>query len=59
LLVLPGIIEEVDSVFERLGDHVVNRVLTEGGTEMKATHAQDGDLKASPTHRTFRDLETG
>ena len=46
LVILPGVIEEVDAVIERLGDHVIDDVLAGGGAEMIAAHAEDGDLEA-------------
>ena len=54
---LPGIVENVDSVVDGLGNHIVHLTLINNSAEMEAAHAQDGTFKAGATQRAFLHLE--
>jgi hypothetical protein len=54
---LPGIIENVDAVIDRFGNHIVHLSLISHGAQMEATHPQDGTFKARAPQRTLLRLE--
>jgi hypothetical protein len=55
---LPRIVENVNSMVDGFGDHIVHLRLISYGAEMEAAHAQDGTFKAGATQRTLLHLET-
>ena len=57
LVVLPRVVEEVDSMVQGFCDHVVHFRLSCHGTEVVATNAEYGHLKAGLAHGTLRRLE--
>jgi hypothetical protein len=57
LVVLPRVVEEVDSMVQGFCDHVVNFWLSCHGTEVVAPNPENGHLKAGFAHGTLRRLE--
>lgn len=47
LVIFPRVVEEVDSMVECFGDHVVDIFLNANGAQMISTHSQDRHLKSS------------
>ena len=50
LVILPGVIEEVDAVVHGLGNHVVDDLLTRSCSQVVSTHPQDRDLEPGAAH---------
>jgi hypothetical protein len=47
--IFPGIVEDVDAMVRRFGNHIVDFSLICNGGEMEATHAQDRTFQAGLT----------
>src|SRR6202034_2559655 len=57
LVVLPRVVEEVDSMVQSLRNHIVDFRLSGHGAEVVATHAENRNLEPSLAHGALRRLE--
>src|SRR5438309_1093895 len=59
LVILPGIVEEIDSGIDRHIDHLARLVLIAGRPEVKPAYAYGGNLQAGTPQRLFWNFRGG